>query len=542
MPVYEVSRFNGGISDFEDRGIAGSFKFGSNLDIRKIRDSLTCNQALKEEGLLSASSSPSSSTSPSSSQSPSASPSATPSPSASTSPSSSASSSASPSTGISSSPSLSPSASASPSASTSPSHSTSPSPSPSSGLNTVFKDLILFFVEASDGYTYEFGDTGYIYRRDADGNHIQVYKDPDGAIKGASEWYSDAGETFLFFATDTLLKKKNISGLSSWNDVVTVGNLTSADWHTMREAGGSLIIANGGKLALVGYDQSFTNEAVNLIPGNIAKTIIERDGRTIAGTVRASNPDIGINGAIDSEVPLAQVGTDGELFYSNMVDSIPVKRFPGGGQVNPGGVVNMVEQVNFFEWEQNALSWIDKQTVGNLSMWGVFGAETGKNGIYSFGRKNKNHPFVMNLEYKMDVDEIGALANVDGTIIASYRNGADFGVVSVDPNNKATATWEGIDFKSPIKKPINITKYDYVEVFCKPMPANTEIKFYYRMDKTGDFVQAKTADGNDAFTTAGADKAVFRINAEGQVYEPRLVLIPSGNETPEIFRKRTYFV
>ena len=130
--VYQISSFRGGISDYDDKGLAGAFKFGYGLDIRKVKDSLSCQQALIEEGLTnltpSASQSPSGSASPSGSQSP------------------SISASSSPSFSRSSSASQSPSGSQSPSRSASPSSSVSGSPSPSAGLTTVFNDLIRSFV------------------------------------------------------------------------------------------------------------------------------------------------------------------------------------------------------------------------------------------------------------------------------------------------------------------------------------------------------------------------------------------------------------
>ena len=43
--VFEIKSFRGGLSDYEDKGVVGSFKFGSNLDIRKQIDSLSANQA-----------------------------------------------------------------------------------------------------------------------------------------------------------------------------------------------------------------------------------------------------------------------------------------------------------------------------------------------------------------------------------------------------------------------------------------------------------------------------------------------------------------
>lgn len=529
MAIYQIKSFRGALADYEDKGTDGSFKFGSNLDVRKRVDSLSCQQALSDEGLHS-------SASPSLSVSPSLSPSRSLSPSPSASPSETPTQTASESVSVSLSPSVTKSASRSPSASV------SLSPSPTSGLTTVFEDLIHTFVKGSDGYTYGFGNTGCIYRRDLDGFWQRVYKDPDGAILGAAEWYSETGKTYLYWATLRKLKRKVMPGLSDWNDVQEVANsLEEATWHTMREAGGSLIICNGPFLALVGYDDSFTNEALDLIPGNIANTIVERNGRSIVGTKRAYDLTRGINGAIDAEVPLAQVGNDGELYYADMVNSMPFKRFPGGGQVNPGGVCNEVDQVNFFEWEQNALSWIDKQSVGNLALFAVYSADSGKNGIYTYGRKNKNHPSVLNLDYALDADELGAVVNVEGKTLVSYRDGSDFGVKYANPNVKATGTYEGLDFRAPVKKPVNITKWGFAEIFCSPLPTGTSIEFWYRMNKTGSFVQALMEGNVTQFSTTGEKKATFLVEAEGEIFEARLVLNPIGNDSPEVHRIRVYF-
>ena len=220
---------------------------------------------------------------------------------------------------------------------------------------------------------------------------------------------------------------------------------------------------------------------------------------------------------------------------------MPVKRFPGGGRVNPGGVSNEVDQIEIFDWVFGADSWVDKQTMGNMSLWGIFGADSGKNGVYTYGRRNKEQPFTMNLEYVLDVDEIGAVATVEGVTIISYRDGTDFGVKAVDPDNKDQGIWEGLEFRAPIKKAEQITEFSHVEVFMDELPVGCSVYFYYQKNKSGDWIQAYTADGNVAFTTTGGKKATFRIGSEMDIYEPRIIMTPSGNTTPEIFRIRTYF-
>ncbi len=524
--------FAGGISSFADKGPKGSAKFTSGVDLRKTVDSLSCQQALLEEGLIG----------PSHSSSPSLSPSSSQSPSGSASPSMSYSNSQSASLSPSASASKSGSKSASPSGSLSPSSSVSASPSPSAGLYNVFEDLIYFFVKATDGNTYGFGNTGFIYRRLSDGHTTNVYHDPNGAIKGAVEKPSSTGATYLQWATATKVMQKPLPGASDWSDVTVVAeNLTGTDWHTMKQVGGANMIANGPFLAMVGYDDSWTNEALDLIPGNQSKTLVERNGRVVIGTYKTGYPNKGVNAMIDCEVPLSQIGDDGELFFANFTDSMPTKRFPGGGRVNPGGVANEIDQISIFDWEQNSLSWVDRQELGNMSIWGVFDADAGRGGLYYYGRRNKEQLFTLNLEYLLDVDEIGAVTNVDGVTICSYRDGNDFGVKAVDSTLKAQGVWESLEFRAPVKRPEEITEWKYAEIFMEPLPNGANIEFWYKLDHASSWTQASTADGNSNYSTSGGRKAVFRMGAKGDVIERKIVLNPILNSSPIVLRSSVYF-
>ena len=259
------------------------------------------------------------------------------------------------------------------------------------------------------------------------------------------------------------------------------------------------------------------------------------------GTAKAANPSRSVNGAIDAEVPLIQVGDDGELYFANGTDSIPFKRFPGGGKVNPGGVANQVDQVNLFEWTEDALSWIDKQEVGNMALFAVYNADEGKGGVYTIGRKYRNHPITMNLEYVLDADELGAVCDVEGTVLVSYRDGSTFGVKATDHTNKATATYDGLDLKAPIKADEGITTWSKAELYMQPLPAGCSVEFWYQRNKNGGFVRATLADGTTAFSTANGKKATFRITAEAEVFEPRVVLNPFGKTTAEVTRIRIGF-
>ena len=532
MPVLIDKHFSSGISSFADKGAQGAFKHGKNLDIRKLVDSISAGQALKDEGLLGFSHSQSASLSQSQSKSPSGSPSSSPSHSGSQSASKSPSGSASRSA----------SKSLSPSASASPSSSVSPSPSPSAGLFNVYEDLVIKWVKASDGNTYGFGNAGHIYRRYSDAYTRLVYTDPNGGITGAVEKPSSSGQTYLQWATQTSLKQKPLPGAGDWSDVTEIAdNLTGGVPHTMIQVGGANYIANGSRVALVGYDDSYTNEALDIIPGRNIKTIVERNGRAVFGSFPAGYPNKGVNGAIDCEVPLMQIGDDGELYFANFTDTIPYKRFPGGGRVNPGGVSNQVQGIEMFDWVYPADSWIDRQTLGNMSQWGVFGADTDYNGVYTIGRKNKEQPFSMNLEYALEVDEIGAVETVEGVTIISYRDGSTFGVKAVDPDNKAQADWQSLEFRVPPNQAERPTIFTHVEVFMDALPVGCSVYFYYKKNKSSQWTQAYTANGDQSYANTGGKKATFRIGEEMDIIERRILTIPNGNTTPNIYQIKTYF-
>jgi len=140
-----------------------------------------------------------------------------------------------------------------------------------------------------------------------------------------------------------------------------------------------------------------------------------------------------------------------------------------------------------------------------------------------------------------DYDELGAITVVDGTIIFSYQDGVTYGVKAVDSTLKATGTYISLDFKAPVKNSANITTWKQVELFMSPLPSGASVAFYYKMNKTGSWIQATLANGTTTYSVASGKKAVFNIGAEGEIYEQKIVLTPTVNSSPEIYRSRTYF-
>lgn len=468
MPTYIINSFIGGIADYENEGIKGSFKTGKNLNIHRNVNSLYCQQKLSDD--LSA------------------------------------------------------------------------------GTMT---GVTISIITADDGYTYFFNRDGKIYRRDSNGAYTLVYTDSDGVIKGAWQWYNNVGSTFLTWATDTKLRRKQIlSGTTpvntNWSDVDATINsqsypktLSSSDDHTMRDINGALYICNDNKIAMVGYDDTFTSEALQLIPGNRAKTLIEdpivgaiigckrKDAREESYLIDWDTLSLNWNAkhlvstasvnAVIGGLGLAQVGSNGKVFYLGDL-SKPLFSFPGGGQVNPYGV----------------------DVDDGLYLFGVYGNGTDKTGIYSYGTKMQNADYTLNLEYQFDCDEIGAVKKVGSTVLFSYKNGSSYGVKKVDLTAKATAVYGSLDLEAPVdtkKEPVWTT----VRIVTAPMPSGTSISLRRKTDKSGEFTQANMEGGDIVFSIADATEALFLIGDAGKYIEVEITLTPVGNTSPEVYRVEVDF-
>lgn len=474
MPSWIIDKFGAGVSDYENKGPMGSFKTGSSLDIRKLIDSLSCQQALVD---------------------------VTP-----------------------------------------------------SGWN----ELCLAHVPASDGSSYFFLKNGKIFKLTSGGTFSLVYTETQesGLITGAEEWYDNLGNTYLLYATPTRLNIKKIIGTGGyvntepWADLNTAAigtwpktNLTSS-LHTMKQVNGTLQICNGNVMAMVGYDLSYTNLSLQLIPGHTAKALLERGLDVIIGAARVDSADKSmifawdqialnynskkiipvksINALIDTDRPLAQVGTNGALYYADFLNVLPITYFTGGGQVNPSGVEN----------DQG------------LALFGVFGNGTGNTGIWSYGKKRNNSPYALNLEYPITCDEIGTVKKVSTDIFVTYKSGSSYFVKKVDTTAKAVATYGGLDLEVPakyIKRDQELPTFTEIKILTAPLPAGTSIQVKRKINKTGSFNVCDLEGGATTFDTDDATEAVFKVGDLGRIIEPQFILTPSGNLTPEIYSAEIFF-
>lgn len=416
---------------------------------------------------------------------------------------------------------------------------------------SVVTDLILFFVPATNGNLYGFGDTGNIYRKDGgDGTWSLVYTDSDGAITGAAEYTNNNGSgsyiPYLYWATETKLKRIPLSG--TWTtDVENFATLNGdPSWHTMTMSVGVLMICDGPYLALVDYEGNFNGKALDIVPGNRTKCLLPQDALAIIGSTRGSKveegwlwtwdkikpswivrrviAEKGINSLIQGEFILAQAGISGSLYYWDTANLVPLKKLPGGGWVEPGAVANFK----------------------GVPLLGVSGSS--KCGVYSYGRLNKNDPYALNLEYipshgKLTGVGIGAICVFGDQPLVAWKDGDTYGVDIVDEDNKATGRYEGLVFDAG--NPFVQKSFRFIKLLTKPLPQDCFVEVFYRLNESSDWLKATMADGSESFDKEGKTKAIFTIetgdpedeeeeDGMGETYEVATTLHPSGNDTPDV--------
>ena len=425
------------------------------------------------------------------------------------------------------------------------------------GSDTVITDLILFYIPASNGNLYGFGDTGNVYRKQGGAAAWElVYTDANGKITGAAEYTNNDGSDnyapYLYWATETNVSRIKLSG--TWaTDVEHNWQTLDGDpsWHTMSEALGVLLICDNKDWAMVDYEGGFNLDAVDLPRSHRNKCLLGLDQLVVFGSTKGDKveegwlwtwdkiqpswiqrrmvAERGINALLQGEFLMIQAGVRGGLYFWDTSSLLRIKKLPGEfAWVNPGGVTIM----------------------GGLPLLGVNGSN--KCGIYSYGRLNKNDPYALNLEYipshgKFENVLIGALTMYEDRIYCSWKDGTTFGTDVLDPDNKAEARYEGLVFDGG--ESFTQKGFRQIKVVTKPLPRDCSIEVFFKVNQQTDWQKATMQDGSELFDHEGRSKAIFSIETggneddpgSGEEYELAMNLHPNGNDTPEIISATTYF-
>ena len=410
---------------------------------------------------------------------------------------------------------------------------------------TTVTDLIQFGVPATDGSWYGFGDTGNIYKRTSGGGWSLLYTDPDGQILGASEFIHNDGAgnyvSHLVWATQTKLKKVETSvGFGSPTTVTTFLKGNAGEWHTMITALGVLVACDSDYLCILDYEGAVNTSALQFPGGIYSKDLLENANRLIIGATQKEQQRRGYvftwDRLADSWITKKDLQAQGlnsmnfleggillqageELKYWDSANLIPLKQLPGGGTTLPGA-----------QSEYQA-----------IAHFGVYGGT--KNGIYGYGRRDKNSPYALNLEYIMShgrytnaSDKIGCVSNHQGTLLASWYDSVagTYGVDIIDQDNKAVALYQSLEIDA--NSPYMQKRWSQIKVVCRPLPAGTSISMKAKTINDDDWVQCKADDQSTAMSTTGQKVGIFNIAGagSGEIIEVEVLVTPNGNATPEV--------
>jgi len=291
MPSFILRSYKDGISDYEDKGLPGAFKFGTNLDPRRRIDSIKAQQALTDDlatGTM-------------------------------TSPPRFAVNSADGNTYI------------------------------SSGLE-IYKRTsagvysLVYTDVGSDGnitgmaeWVNDNGDT-FIYWATATKLHRKAvltgttpvntdWSDVDATVNGQS--YPKTNLTSATWHT-----MKIVNGALIIVNADTLAKVGYDDSYTTSAV--KLYPGNVGKTLI--ESGILAKVGTNRVDSGDNSTLIVWDTDDQNFTDKLTLPFANINAMIETEVGIIQYGTDGQIYFFGDNSKVPITAFPGGGQVDPDGV------------------------------------------------------------------------------------------------------------------------------------------------------------------------------------------------------------
>ena len=371
---------------------------------------------------------------------------------------------------------------------------------------TIITDKPIRILQAGNDI-YAFGDTGNIYKKTS-GTWSKVYTGGTPIYDGAYFYEK------IYWTTATKLYRCAITS-ANWatdKEEVSVDNdLENTTYHSMYSVGDHLFICNGRYVATVKVSTEVAvfqknsldfNKDWGVRSLNLLKPLLII-GATSSGRSKTFTWDF-INSAESwEEVAGLEEGTITEfkeaggsliaaigskLFYYNGLGSLPI--FDFGKDIN-------FASLTFYN--------------------GILNLSTSE-GIWSFGRKDKNLPQVPVLEYVCS----GATALL-GTTSQLYV-GVQDGVKVIDTTLKATTGTIETLVISEKKKYI----FRGVEYYFDKLPASTSIQLYYKNEIDTTWKAFKNASGT-AQVANTTNQTFDKVQANEQVKELQIKIVLTGH-------------
>lgn len=364
---------------------------------------------------------------------------------------------------------------------------------------------------------------------------------------------------YVYWATALRLYRIPVSGLADWAtnaianwQVMTVGNTS---FHPMKVVNMVLYIGDGYQIHQVDVN-TFTANAFDLPAEQVVKCLSNFNTDLVVGTYVSdyvtttqvarwntfstsftfSDPinESGINAFLESDdanMLLVQAGKNGHFYYYNGQTLDLYKSIPGTFDKTNYGTVN-----------PNAVA-----TYPKLMLFG-FSRELGNpadQGVYAFGRHNRNYPFVMDLSFPISQREdngepvltgveIGAIAVSGFDICVSWKRTYLVGAVTTYAYGVDIIDWTAKLEKAIIESRVakyprnSLTRFGEFLAAYYSLPAETSIELNYKNNYAASWIT----------TTEVVDAMRNIVNAEespeGNTIQLKAIVNSHNNDAPQL--------
>ena len=480
MNLFKIRNFRGGKSDWADVGILGSFKFGSNLNIRRDVDSITCNQALTDDlatGTMTATANFIVNSSDGNSY-------------------------------------------------------------------FFCADGKIFKRTSAGAYTLVYTDAGGAilgaieWGQDNGKNYLFWATDThlhSKEIAGLANW-SDVDASIGTTTYPKTITSAPWHIMKQINGTMLFGNgswLGMVSWDKSYTDKSLALTPNNIAKPLMeykGYAYIGTTKADN---AQNAEMYVWDTAQSLNWNAKNTVPTNAINAMINSEYPLMQVGVNGQLLLADISTyTLPLVSFGDGGIVKPDAV-EIVDGVAMFGVYGNG--------TGKSGIWSYGrkkkNANISLNLEYAFDCTEigsiKQVGTDLLLSYKTTTT--GSVYGVKKVDLSNKAIGTYQSLDLVLPStltalSKIRATYS--DREQVITK---------IRIITAPLPAGTSITCKRRIDKSGNFVTANLEGGGSSMTGTGMQDAWFYVGDMAKIVEVELTLTPYQNVAPEVYEIQLYF-
>lgn len=319
--------------------------------------------------------------------------------------------------------------------------------------------------------------SGKIWKRTAAGVYSLVHTNTQGACLGMGYHKDSAGNGFLFYASRYKLGRiaeSLASSEASWasqNDSWATFANGDPNWHTMFEQNESLFIADGPDLAAVDNAGNFSASGLDL----------QRQYRVISMTNAKSDL---ISGVYPNAAVFRWDTYSSSWSFDDYLEELGVNMFIKQGQfilAQVGGVGNIYPYTGeAFDTVFRQLRDTDNvisttpHPYGSANLNGLSLIAHGR-GIFSLGKKNRDLPIAMNIEYIPSQGQgvtPGAILTLGGQVCFAWKKGSTYGIDELDTNR----------CNAIITTPVILGAKDKVKVHYSLMPEGCSIGIEAKSD------------------------------------------------------------